>query len=162
MMTSVGLVFAALWLLTPQQPSATQAVGPSTFVGTWVGLQSWALDNPGPGAKEDQEVTLTIELVDGKLVGAMTPFFGGADGATFTDVQIVGEQLLATAVLGKPKTVEFQTSSSNLTRDWKPSVHIRFAFQRDRNSLKGTADVDMTGVNWLKFKYDLSRKRSRY
>src|SRR5688500_4619924 len=49
-----------------------QNASPAPFVGTWTGYQSWATEG-GPPDREPQPVTLTIELVDGKLVGAMTP-----------------------------------------------------------------------------------------
>jgi hypothetical protein len=41
-------------------------------------------------------------------------------------------------------------------------VKIAFSFKNDGVSLAGTADVLMGDVKWLKFKYDLSKKRSRY
>jgi hypothetical protein len=93
---------------------------------------------------------LTIELVDGKLVGTMAPFFGGSDGARFSDSQISGDTLKASAVMGR-------------TTGWKTNVKINFDFKvTDRNQLVGTADVLMGEVKWTTFKYDLSRKRSRY
>jgi hypothetical protein len=45
---------------------------------------------------------------------------------------------------------------------WKDTVKIQFAFKADRLDLKGTADVTMNDVKWLRFNYDLSKKRSRY
>ena len=86
-----GLVL--LLTLVQAAPPQRAAVSPQTFVGTWVGTQSWAIDSPPPGARQDQPVSLTIDLVDGKITGTMTPFMGGQDGATFVDVQIVGDEL---------------------------------------------------------------------
>ena len=83
-----------------QTPEPPQPVSPATFVGTWVGLQTVA-NNASPGVQEGQTVTMTIEMVDGKLVGTLNPFFGGNDGARFVDVQIAGEELKASAVVGK-------------------------------------------------------------
>src|SRR5688572_24838524 len=71
----------------------TAAAQPTRFVGTWVGTQAWTIDNPPPGASQEQPVTLTLELVEGKLIGAMTPFLGGEDGATIVDSVIIGEEL---------------------------------------------------------------------
>jgi hypothetical protein len=131
--------------------AVAQDATPTQFVGTWVGTQTWAIDNPPANATTPQPVELNIELIDGKLVGAMTPFFGGGDGARFTDGRIEGDAFRAGAVMGR------QTG-------WKTSVKIDFDFKvtGDRNRLVGTADVLMGDVKWTTFKYDLSRKRSRY
>jgi hypothetical protein len=119
------------------------------FVGTWVGTQGWAIPNPPPGSRQDQPVTLTIENVNGTLRGTMRPFLGGEDGATFTAATIVGEQLHAVAVSGRSGRGRSQTT-------------VRFTFTNQGLLLEGTADVKMGEVPWMKFSYDLSRKRSRY
>ena len=128
-----------------------QDTTPARFVGTWVGTQTWAIENPPANAKTPQPVELNIELVDGKLVGVMTPFFGGSDGARFAEARIVGEDLRASGALGRPT-------------GWKAAVKINFDFTvtGDRNQLVGTADVLMGDAKWTTFKYELSRKRSRY
>jgi hypothetical protein len=145
----------------PQTPAA-QSPAAASLVGTWVGVQTWATDNAGPGAREEQEVTLTIDEVNGTIIGTLTPFFGGSDGASFTGAQATGDQLRAHGRLGKPRTDEPAAPSLNMPRNWKDGVQIEFAFQPDRNSLRGTADVTLNGVKWITYKYDLSRKRSRY
>jgi hypothetical protein len=158
-------VYVALCLAAPaiaQEPRATQTVTPSSYVGTWVGTQRWAADVKSPGPAEEQEVTLTIEEFNGKLVGTMTPFFGGSDGASFGNGTLDGDELRATGKLGQPRAGEPVAESRNQPRDWKGATQIQFAFEVDRNSLKGSADVQMNGVKWLKFTYDLSKKRSRY
>jgi hypothetical protein len=144
-------------------PAAAQNVPSTRFEGTWVGVQRWAIDKPSPGAQEDQPVELTIENIDGKLVGTITPFFGGTDGASFVGGQIVGEELRVMGMMGKPQTTtDAATFSRNLRGGWKDNVRILFNFKTDRTELIGTADVLMDDVKWLKFKYELSRKRSRY
>ncbi len=180
-------VFGVLFLLallqeTPQQAVATASA--QRFVGTWVGLQSWAIENPPPGARPDQPVTVTIELAGGRLVGTMTPFLGGQEGATFVDSKIVGDELRVSAVMSRPRPAASDRSSGSpaqaapdeeppggpptargrrgAPRNWKDPVTISFVFRNDGTSLTGTADVKMGDVPWLKFKYDLSRKRSRY
>jgi len=149
-------------VLAHAQEQPTQTVSLQRFVGTWVGVQTWAIDNPSPGAKEEQEVTLTVDEVNGKLVGSMTPFFGGSDGVSFVDGEIVGDTLQANGKLGQPRAGEPAAESRNQPRGWKDAARIQFAFSADRNNLKGTADIQLNGVKWLKFNYDLSRKRSRY
>ena len=146
MVSTVSLgVLCALLLL--------QDAPPSRFVGTWVGVQRWVADTPSPGAREEQPVELTIEMVDGKLAGFMNPFFGGSDGARFVDVTIAGDQLQASAVMGKQPGA----------RNWKSAVRISFDFRSESDvKLTGTADVFLDNVKWLKFSYDLSKKRSRY
>src|SRR5437867_5142099 len=104
-----------------------QNAPPSTFVGTWVGTQVWAIDNPSPSAKEEQPVELKIDLVDGKLTGFMNPWFGGSDGATFTQTSIEGDHLKATAVVGKPPAPGARGQRGN----WKTSVKIYFNFTSD-------------------------------
>ena len=92
------LLFSALQAARP-----APTVSPQAFVGTWVGTQSWGIEKPPPGARPDQPVSLTIDLVDGKLFGTMIPFMGGDDGATFVEAEIVGDQLRASAMVGKPR-----------------------------------------------------------
>jgi hypothetical protein len=150
-----------LGLVAVEQPAGAQNVALTAFVGTWVGTQTWAIDNPPPGVNEPQPVTLTIELVDGQLVGTLLPFMGGSDGATFTGGVIVGDQLQVIGSVGKPQ-LSSEVAGRGRGRGWKESIQIRFVFRPDRNNLTGTADVLMNDVKWLKFKYDLGRKRSRY
>jgi hypothetical protein len=45
---------------------------------------------------------------------------------------------------------------------WKEQSKIQFRFKPDGVNLTGTADVMLGDVKWLKFNYDLSKKRSRY
>jgi hypothetical protein len=177
---------AALFLMLFQaaQPAPRATVSPQTFVGTWVGTQSWAIQNPPPGARPDQPVTLTIDLMDGKLVGSMVPFMGGQDGATFVESKIVGEELQVSAVVGRPRPAtlappppangdEGPQAPAPAGRgrggrrgaqppSWKDTAKIQFAFKNDGVNLTGTADVMLGDVKWLKFNYDLSKKRSRY
>jgi hypothetical protein len=145
-----------------QEERAQRAVTLQSFVGTWVGTQKWADGIKGPGPAEEQEVTLTIEEFNGKLVGSLTPFFGGSDGASFGNGDLAGEELKATGRIGQPKPGEPVAESRNQPRTWKGQTQIAFAFDVDRNNLKGTADVTLNGVKWLRFNYDLSKKRSRY
>ena len=153
----------ALFACALQAPAAAQNVSPARVEGIWVGVQRWAIDKPSPGAQEDQPVTLTLENVDGKLVGTMAPFFGGEDGASFVGGQIVGDELRVTGVMGKPQTsTDAATFTRNLRGGWKDGVKILFSFRPERTELIGTADVLMNDVKWLKFRYELSRKRSRY
>lgn len=137
------------------QQAEPAAVPAARFVGTWVGTQAWAIANPPPGARQDQPVTLTIESVDGKLTGTMRPFLGGEEGAVFTEAAIVGEELRATAVIGQPR-------QGRGGRGWKEPIRVAFVFRNDGVTLKGTADVTMGAVPWMKFSYDLEKKRSRY
>ena len=179
---AVTVLIADAIALGAQQP--TPAAQPTRFAGTWVGTQSWAIANPPPGARQDQPVTLTIEVVDGKITGSVKPFLGGEDGATIIDAKIVGEELQATAVVGRPRpggvalappgTSPATTDSANpppaagrgvAPRGWKDSVRIAFAFRNEGLqgvNLAGTADVTMSEVPWMKFRYALSKKRSRY
>jgi hypothetical protein len=153
-MTSTLWVFLSLLL-----GSSAQSAPPSTFVGTWVGTQAWAIDSPSPSAKEEQPVELKIELVGGQIIGFMNPWFGGSDGATFVQTTIEGDQLKAMAVVGKPPAPGARVQRGN----WKNDVKILFNFKSDfKDSLTGTADVMMNDTKWLKFTYNLSKKRSRY
>jgi hypothetical protein len=124
-----------------------------------VGIQSVA-NNTSPGVQEGQTVTLTIDLVDGKLVGTLTPFFGGNDGATFVDVQIVGEELKASAIIGKPPAAGAEGRGAG--PGWKSDTKIQFTLKADRTHMKGTGDVALSGVKWMQYDYDLEKKRSRY
>ena len=137
----------------PAAQFAEPAVPMARFVGTWVGTQSWAIANPPPGSRQDQPVTLVIESVNGTLRGTMTPFLGGEDGATFNDVKIVGDQLHASATAGRPRVSAAGRNSP---------VSVAFTFRNEGVALKGSADVKMGDVPWMKYSYDLSRKRSRY
>lgn len=148
----VGLLAS---LAGPGRPLAQSASEPAVpmarFVGTWVGVQSWAIANPPPGSRQDQPVTLVIDSADGTLRGTMTPFLGGEDGASIVDARIVGDELRASAVAGQARG-----------RGGRPPVRIDFTFRNEGLALKGQADVKMGDVPWMKFDYDLSRKRSRY
>jgi hypothetical protein len=140
-------------------PQGAQSVSPESFAGTWVGTQKWAIDSPSPSAKEEQPVELDIEVIGGRLIGFMNPWFGGSDGATFTATSIVGEELQANAVVGKPLAGGQRGQRGN----WKNSVKILFKFKNTgNNTLVGTADVMLGEVKWLKFDYNLGKKRSRY
>jgi len=143
-----------------QAPAPPQAVSPATFVGTWVGLQT-VVNNASPGVQEAQTVTMTIESVDGKLAGTLTPFFGGSDGATFVDVQIVGEELKASAMVGQPAAAR-PAEGRGAGPAWKSDTKIRLSLKADRTRMKGTADVELGGVKWMQYNYDLEKKRSRY
>lgn len=148
-----------------QAPEPPQPVSPATFVGTWVGLQTVA-NNTSPGVQEGQTVTMTIEMVDGKLVGTLNPFFGGNDGVRFVDAQISGEELKATAVIGKAPVVDPPPPAAGGggrgIPGWKSDTRIEFTLKADRTHLKGTADVELGGVKWMQYNYDLEKKRSRY
>src|SRR5580765_565944 len=159
--TSSALFLAIAVSASPraQDDRAQRSVTQQSFVGTWVGTQKWADDIKSPGPAEDQEVTLTIEEFNGRLVGTLTPFFGGSDGASFGNGDLVGDELRATGRLGQPKPGEPIGGSRNQPRNWKGQTAIQFAFDVDRNNLKGTADIQLGGVKWLSFSYDLSRKR---
>jgi hypothetical protein len=143
-----------------QAPAPPQPVSPATFAGTWVGLQTVA-NNTSPGVQEAQTVTMTIDVVDGKLVGTLIPFFGGNDGATFVDVQIVGEELKASAIVGKPPAAG-GAAGRGAGPSWKSDTKIQFTLKADRTRMKGTADVELSGVKWMQYSYDLEKKRSRY
>jgi len=159
-MRPISLIIFILFLrpaAETRQVSDPAAAAP--FVGTWVGTQSWAIDNPSPSAKDEQPVELKIDFIQGQLTGFMTPWFGGSDGATFVQASIADEQLKAIAVVGKPPVPGPRAQRGN----WKNSVKIQFNFKNEsKDSLTGTADVMMNDVKWLKFNYNLSRKRSRY
>ena len=140
-----------------QAPST--AVPAARFIGTWVGTQAWAISNPPPGANNEQPVTLELQLVDGKITGTMRPFMGGDDGATITEATIVGEELRATAIVGRPRPNAGRRGGGAGTGS---GTRITFAFRNDGVKMTGTADVRMGDVPWTKFKYELGKKRSRY
>ena len=141
----------------------TAAVPATRFVGPWVGTQAWAIKDPPPGASTDQPVTLDLQLVDGKLTGTMKPFFGGEDGATIVDATIVGEELRATAVVGRPRTqAATGRGRGGGQGGFKDATKIAFVFRNNGVKMTGTADVQMGDVPWMKFSYDLGKKRSRY
>ena len=137
------------------QPTAVPA---ARFVGAWVGTQGWDIPNPPPGANNEQPVTLELQLADGKLTGTMRPFLGGDEGATITDATIVGEELRATAIVGRPRP----NAGRGGGRGGNSAIRITFVFRNDGVKMTGTADVRMGDVPWTKFKYDLGKKRSRY
>lgn len=138
--------------------AADAAIPAARFAGTWVGTQAWAIDDPPPGSSQDQAVTLEIEVVDGKIVGSMTPFLGGEDGASFVDARIVGEELHATAVVGRPRP----QGTGRRGGGFKESTRIAFVFRNAGVTMSGTADVRMGDVPWMKFRYALGKKRARY
>jgi hypothetical protein len=134
------------------------------FVGEWVGLQTWATDNPPPNIHGPQPVSFKIELIDGKVVGVMMPFMGGSDGASFIDGHVVGQELKGSAVMGPPRLPTAAPPRRNPPR-WKGFVNIDFTFVvagGNNDELLGTADVRMEDVKWMTYKYELKKKRSRY
>lgn len=164
---SSAVAFLMLAQTAPELPRAT--VSAQTFAGTWVGTQSWAIDNPPPGTRPDQPVELTLAVLNGRIVGTLVPFMGGQDGATIVDAQIVGDELRASAVVGRGRvpTGEAAAPAGRGRRGggpvgFKDGTKIQFVFRNDGLALTGTADVTLNDVKWMKFKYDLSRKRSRY
>jgi hypothetical protein len=110
----------------------------------------------------------------------VSSFLGGDDGATFVEAEIVGDQLQASATVGKPRPAgpppsvgdEGQQAApaargrggrrGGAPLGWKEQSKIRFTFKSDGVNLTGTADVMLGDVKWLKFNDDLSKKRSRY
>jgi hypothetical protein len=172
----VLVVSAAVALAGPvasQEPASPPA---TRFAGTWVGTQAWDIQNPPPGSRQDQPVTLTIEIVDGRVTGTMKPFLGADEGATFVDARMVGDQLQASAVVGRPRAGARAAAPprgnagggaaaprrGGAPGGWKDAVDIAFVFRNDGVELTGTADVKLGEVPWMKFKYALSKKRSRY
>jgi hypothetical protein len=160
MLSPVALLSLLSLLAVFQAPAPPQPVSPATFAGTWVGLQTVA-NNTSPGVQEAQTVTMTIEIVDGKLVGTLIPFLGGNDGASFVDVQIVGEELKASAMVGKPAAAG-GAEGRGAGPGWKGDTKIQFTLKADRTRMKGTGDVALGGVKWMQYNYDLEKKRSRY
>ena len=152
----MGLLLLMAGLALGQlQPAAVPA---ARFVGTWVGTQAWAIPNPPPGANNEQPVTLDLQLVDGRITGTMRPFLGGDDGATITEATIVGDELRATAVVGRPRPAAGRGGA----RGGNNATRIAFVFRNDGVKMTGTADVRMGDVPWTKFRYELGKKRSRY
>jgi hypothetical protein len=135
------ILFVAALAFSQAQPAAVPA---ARFVGTWVGTQAWAIANPPPGANNEQPVTLELQLADGKISGTMRP--------------IVGDELRATAVVGRPRP----TTGRGGGRGGNSAIRIAFVFRNDGVKMTGTADVRMGDVPWTKFRYDLGKKRSRY
>ena len=159
-MIRLGVWILLLTAITSAQAPAPVAVPAARFVGTWVGTQAWAIPNPPPGANNEQPVTLELQLVDGKITGTMRPFLGGEDGATITDATIVGEELRATAVVGRPRPATAGRRGGG--GGGNGAIRIAFVFRNDGVKLTGTADVQMGEVPWTKFSYALAKKRSRY
>jgi hypothetical protein len=154
---------ACLAVALPQTPVSDAS--PTRFVGDWVGLQTWAIADPPVNARDPQPVEIKIESVDGRLVGTLTPFMGGSDGASFVDAVITGEELKASGAIGPPRLATAQGGRGQRgATGWKAPVKVDFNFTATGNSnqLTGTADVWMGAVKWTKFKYELNRKRSRY
>jgi hypothetical protein len=149
-----------------QQPAAESAAAAALpaarFAGIWVGTQAWAINNPPPGSSQDQAVTLELAVVDGKITGTMKPFLGGEDGATIVEAAVVGEELRATAVVGRPRTQPAAGRRGGGAPGWKDPIRIAFVFKNSGMNMTGTADVQMGEVPWTKFRYDLGKKRSRY
>ena len=145
-----------------QAGEAAAPVQPTRFVGTWVGTQSWAVADAPPGSRQDQPVTLTLEVVNEKLVGSMKPFLGGEDGAIVEEATIVGDELRLKASVGrrnapKPGTAQVEGRRGAPVEGWKTPVSVSFVFRNTAVDLTGTGDVP-----WAKFTYSLSKKRSRY
>lgn len=172
-MAIIAMPAFAASLLAQQATTAPMA----RFAGTWVGAQSWTIAEPPPGSRSDQPVTLLLEVTDGKLTGSMKPFLGGDDGATIVDAQIVGEELHATAVIGRPRAGGARRGApvdsgagaggaaggrAGPTGNWKDSTAIRFVFRNSGLEMTGTADVRLGEVPWMTYKYQLSKKRARY
>src|SRR5439155_24093434 len=128
---AAGTLAFFLFFQTAPQPSARATVSPQTFVGTWVGTQKWAIDQPPPGARQDQPVAITLEIAGGKLIGTIVPFMGGQDGATIVDSEIVGDELHATAVVGKPRPGDSiaggrgRGARGAVTANWKDGPKIQ-------------------------------------
>jgi hypothetical protein len=160
-------VFVALscGLASTIPQAAAPDVSPTRFVGEWVGLQRWAIADPPINARDPQPVEIKIESVDGRLVGTLTPFMGGSDGASFVGATITGEELKASGAVGPPRLAPAQGGRGQRgVTGWKAPVKVDFKFTATGNSnqLTGTVDVWMGAVKWTKFRYELNRKRSRY
>jgi hypothetical protein len=153
----IALIVLFLLPLSGLAQQLAPAVQPNRFAGTWVGTQRWTIANPPPGSRQDQPVTLTLEVVDGTIAGTMKPFLGGEEGATIVEASIVGEELRAVAIVGGN-----QSGRGRGGRGWKDPIRVAFAFKNDGITMTGSADVAMGDVPWMKFGYELSKKRSRY
>ena len=157
----IGSLFLLSAISSAQSPPPQSSVPAwGRFVGIWVGTQAWAITNPPPGANNEQPVTLELQLVDGKITGTMRPFLGGDDGATITEATIVGEELRATAVVGRPRPANAGRRGGGAGGN--SATRIAFVFRNDGVKMTGTADVRMGDVPWTKFSYTLGKKRSRY
>jgi hypothetical protein len=152
-------LFAAALLSPVQAPAPAPAAGTpaARFAGVWVGTQGWAIPSPPPGARQDQPVTVTLLVVNGRVTGTLKPFLGGEEGATIVNAAVVGDELQATAVVGTPRTAAPRGEPA-----WKDSVRVRLMFKHGGETLSGRADVTMNDVPWVAFRYALSKKRSRY
>src|SRR5687768_17165435 len=138
-------IWAVCMAVALQAPPTQINASPASFVGTWVGVQTWASPGAPPSAKTPQQVTLNIELVDGKLVGTM-PFFGGSDVATFVDTNIVGDELAASAVVKRAPAPE-GADQRPARRAWRDDFTITFRFKADRVTLSATGEVLWGDVN---------------
>jgi hypothetical protein len=156
--TCAAVLAAVLASWASAAAQQTPAVPVSRFAGTWVGTQAWAIETPPPGARQDQPVTLTIDVVDGAVTGSMKPFLGSDEGATFIEATIVGEELHASAVIGRPRTAGRRGGPPG----WKDSTRVRFVFRGGDLNMSGAADVTLGDVPWMKFTYTLGKKRARY
>lgn len=163
-LTACVFVFAVAVVEAAGQTAPTASV--SRFVGTWVGTQAWAIKDPPPGASNDQPVTLELTLVDGRIAGTMRPFLGGDDGATIIEATVVGDELRASAVVGRPRPSAGRRGGGAGGRGGgaggNSAIRIAFVFRNDGLKMTGTADVQMGEVPWTKFRYSLGKKRSRY
>jgi hypothetical protein len=153
-------ILLTLYLFVALQQPTVQNATPASFVGNWVGTQTWIGDNVPPSAKAPQQVALTIDLVDGKLVGNM-PVFGGTDVLTFVDTKIVGDELEASAVVKKPQPAA-GAEGGGRGKAWTDDVKFTLHLKADKVALTGTADVVLGDVKWMTFKYEMGKKRTRY
>lgn len=128
------------------------------FAGTWVGTQAWAIDDPPPGARDDQPVTLTVEVTGGKVQGSLTPFLGSEEGATFAEARLVGEELHATATIGRPRA----GGRGRGIGGWKQDTTVALVFRVHDVTMSGTAAVRIGDVPWTRLTYSLGKKRARY
>lgn len=158
----IATLLVAAALGRPGFAQEDPAVPAARFAGTWVGGQAWALADRPPGSSQDQPVTLTLDVVEGKVIGTLVPFLGGDEGATIVDSVIVGNELRATAVVGTPAVTQPDGRRTGGPRGWKDPVRVAFVFRNDGVEMTGTADVRMGDVPWLKFTYELGKKRNRY
>jgi hypothetical protein len=180
-LTLAVLVLACAIPLAGQQTQDTgsSSVPITRFAGTWVGTQKWAIANPPPGSRQDQPVTLTLDVADGKVVGSMKPFLGGDEGATIIEAKMVGDELHASAIVGRPRPAGARRGAAPVDagasadaanppgrgappQGWKESVKVSFVFRNNGLNTSGTADVVLGEVQWMKFSYELEKKRSRY